>query len=144
MRAASALRSQLRRALLEGVACDRVEIIQGPPGTGKTMLARAIAGEAQVPFFALTLATLESKWHGESVKLLEAAFRLARRVQPCILFFDEIDGMIRRRSGLDDSHVYAFKTQFLMHMDGVRKRVYLSPSLPSMPRISSYAASRDA
>ena len=97
-------------------------LLYGPPGTGKTMLARAIAGEARVPFFALTLATLESKWYGESSKLLAATFGLAQKLQPCVLFFDEIDGMIRKRSDLDQNHVYAFKTEFLMHMDGIGKR----------------------
>lgn len=96
-------------------------LLHGPPGTGKTMLARAIAAEANVPFFALTLATLENKWHGETSKLLAATFSLARKVQPCVLFFDEIDGMIRKRSELDASHVYSFKTEFLMHMDGINK-----------------------
>ena len=96
-------------------------LLHGPPGTGKTMLARAIAAEANVPFFALTLATLENKWHGETSKLLAATFSLARKMQPCVLFFDEIDGMIRKRSALDSSHVYGFKTEFLMHMDGINK-----------------------
>lgn len=97
-------------------------LLHGPPGTGKTMLARAIAAEANVPFFALTLSTLENKFYGESSKLLSATFSLARKMQPCVLFFDEIDGMIRMRSELDQSCVYAFKTEFLMHMDGIGKR----------------------
>lgn len=97
-------------------------LLYGPPGTGKTMLARAIAAEAKVPFFSLTLASLENKWYGESSKLLAATFSLAHKMQPCVLFFDEIDGMIRTRSEADQSCVYAFKTEFLTHMDGIGKK----------------------
>lgn len=94
-------------------------LFYGPPGTGKTMLARAIAAEADCPFLSLTLANLENKFFGESSKLLNATFSLARKIQPCVLFFDEIDGMIRTRSDHDQSCVYAFKTEFLTHMDGI-------------------------
>lgn len=94
-------------------------LFHGPPGTGKTMLAKAIAAEAGVPFFSLTLSALENKYFGESSKLLSATFSLARKMQPCVLFFDEIDGMIRMRSDMDQSCVYAFKTEFLTHMDGI-------------------------
>lgn len=87
------------------------------------MLARAIAAEANVSFFSLTLASLENKFYGESSKLLAATFSLARKMQPCVLFFDEIDGMIRMRSDADQSCVYAFKTEFLSHMDGMGKKV---------------------
>ena len=94
-------------------------LLYGPPGTGKTMLAKAIAKEAHVPFISLTLATLEDKYFGESSKLLSALFRLAQKMQPCIIFLDEIDGMIRTRSDHDQSCVYGLKTEFLNHMDGV-------------------------
>ena len=94
-------------------------LLYGPPGTGKTMLARAIAAEANVPFISLTLADLENKYFGESSKLLAATFSLARRIQPCIIFFDEIDGMIRKRSDSDQSCVYSFKTELLTHIDGI-------------------------
>ena len=97
-------------------------LFYGPPGTGKTMLARAIAAEAGVPFISLTLATLESKFFGESSKLLSATFSLARKMQPCVVFFDEIDGMIRTRSDQDQSCVYGFKTEFLTHMDGMQTK----------------------
>ncbi len=97
-------------------------LFYGPPGTGKTMLARAIAAEANVPFISLSLSSLENKFFGESSKLLHATFSLAHKIQPCVLFFDEIDGMIRTRSEQDQSCVYGFKTEFLTHMDGVKKK----------------------
>lgn len=97
-------------------------LLYGPPGTGKTMLARAIAAEAGVPFISLSLSNLEDKFFGESSKLLSATFSLAAKLQPCVLFFDEIDGMIRTRSEHDQSCVYGFKTEFLTHMDGIKKK----------------------
>lgn len=101
---------------------NRGILLCGPPGVGKTMIAKAIAAEANVPFIALTLSCLENKYFGESSKLLQAAFSLARRIQPCILFFDEIDGMIRTRSSTDQSCVYGFKTELLNHMDGLKSK----------------------
>lgn len=97
-------------------------LFYGPPGTGKTMLARAIAAEAGVPFINLGLSALENKYFGESSKLLAASFSLARKIQPCILFFDEIDGLIRTRSDSDQSCVYGFKTELLNSMDGMLSR----------------------
>lgn len=94
-------------------------LLYGPPGTGKTMLARAIAAEAKVPFLSLTLASLENKYFGESSKLLGAVFTLARKLQPCVVFLDEIDGILRTRSELDQGCAYGLKTEFLTHMDGV-------------------------
>jgi SpoVK/Ycf46/Vps4 family AAA+-type ATPase len=91
----------------------------GPPGTGKTMLARAIAKECGVPFIAPTLSTLENKYFGESSKMLVALFSVARKLQPCIVFLDEVDGMVKERSGEDQACVYSFKTEFLTHLDGI-------------------------
>ena len=83
------------------------------------MLTRAIAAEANVPFISLSLADLENKYFGESSKLLAATFSYARKIQPCVIFFDEIDGLIRQRSDADQSCVYGFKTEFLSQMDGM-------------------------
>lgn len=84
------------------------------------MLARAIASESGVPFISLHSSALESKWWGESPKLLSAAFELARtELAPCIIFFDEIDGVGRHRSENDQSCVYSFKCELLRNMDGV-------------------------
>lgn len=95
-------------------------LLHGPPGTGKTMLAKALASESGVNFLALSSATLESKWWGESAKLVQAAFELARtELKPCIIFFDEIDGMGRARSEQDQACVYSFKVELLRNLDGI-------------------------
>lgn len=97
-------------------------LLCGPPGTGKTMLAKAIAAEANVPFINLCLSTLENKYFGETNKLLSATFSLARKIQPCIIFFDEIDGMLRTRTDSDQACVYGFKTELLNNMDGLESQ----------------------
>lgn len=97
-------------------------LFHGPPGTGKTMLARAIAAEASVPFLSLSLSSLENKYYGESSHLVAATFTLARKMQPVIVFFDELDGMLRTRSDADQSCVYGFKTELLTHMDGIHTK----------------------
>lgn len=94
-------------------------LLHGPPGTGKTMLAKAIAKEAGCPFLSISLSTLEDKFFGETSKLIKALFSVARKIQPCIIFFDEIDGMIRKRNEFDQSHVYGMKTEFLSQVDGI-------------------------
>ena len=97
-------------------------LFHGPPGTGKTMLARAIAKECGASFIPLSASNLESKWFGETNRLLAAAFSYAKKVQPSILFFDEIDGVGRTRTEFDSNGSYSLKTELLQHMDGISSR----------------------
>ena len=64
--------------------------MHGPPGCGKTMIAKATAREAGTRFINLDVSILTDKWYGESQKLTSAVFSLAVKIQPCIIFIDEI------------------------------------------------------
>ena len=98
-------------------------LFHGPPGTGKTMLAKAIAREANASFFNVTLATIEDKYLGESPKIVRALFALAEEQAPCVLFFDEIDGLMRARRDDDHSSVYGLKTEMLQNLDSLQGAV---------------------
>lgn len=113
-----------------GVTTPRGVLFVGPPGTGKTLLARAVANEAQlasangkkVSFFMRKGADILSKWVGESEKQLRVLFDEARRRQPSIIFFDELDGLAPvRHSKQEQSHA-ALVSTLLALMDGMDDR----------------------
>jgi transitional endoplasmic reticulum ATPase len=79
-----------------GLTPPRGILLAGPSGTGKTAMARALAGEKQIPLFAIDGPQLYSKWLGESERALREVFKKARRAAPCILFFDTIDAIAPR------------------------------------------------
>ena len=82
-----------------GLRMERGVLLYGPPGTGKTLLARAVAHECGCRFMAVRGSELLSKWFGESEQAVRDLFDRARSLAPCVVFFDEIDAIARRRSG---------------------------------------------
>jgi predicted AAA+ superfamily ATPase len=106
---------------LRGVRPTRGVILVGPPGTGKTTIACAIAAEAGARTISLTLADIENKYFGETPRLLAAAFSLAEKLQPCVLFLDEVDGMMRERSADEGSATYGLKTELLARIDALQR-----------------------
>lgn len=94
-------------------------LLYGPPGCGKTLLAKAIAKEANLRFLVLPLSVVLDKWVGETEKYLGALFTLARKIKPCVIFIDEIDALTRRRNPLDRDWNLTMKSQFLSLWDGI-------------------------
>lgn len=94
-------------------------LLHGPPGCGKTLIAKATAKEGGMHFINLDVAILTDKWYGESQKLASAVFSLALKIEPCIIFIDEIDSLLRSRNSNDHEATAMMKTQFMMLWDGL-------------------------
>ncbi|XP_045478101.1 outer mitochondrial transmembrane helix translocase [Harmonia axyridis] len=94
-------------------------LLYGPPGCGKTLIAKATAKEAGMNFINLDVSCLTDKWYGESQKLAAALFTLADKIQPCIIFIDEIDSFLRDRSTNDHEATAMMKAQFMSWWDGL-------------------------
>lgn len=96
-------------------------LLVGPPGTGKTLLAKAVAGEANVPFFSISGSDFVEMFVGVGASRVRDLFENAKQNAPCIVFIDEIDAVARRRgAGLGGSHDEREQTlnQMLVEMDG--------------------------
>ncbi len=96
-------------------------LLVGPPGTGKTLLAKAIAGEAGVPFYSISGSDFVEMFVGVGASRVRDLFEEAKRNSPCIVFIDEIDAVARRRgSGMGGGHDEREQTlnQLLVEMDG--------------------------
>lgn len=102
-----------------GASPPRGFLLAGPPGTGKTLLAKAVAGEAGLPFLALSASELKSKWYGESEQRIRELFTRAREYAPTIVFIDEIDSIGRRRDLDVGKEVTGVLQQLLASMDGL-------------------------
>ncbi|XP_063386646.1 outer mitochondrial transmembrane helix translocase [Cydia fagiglandana] len=94
-------------------------LLHGPPGCGKTLIAKATAKEANMSFINLDVSLLTDKWYGETQKLAAAVFSLAVKLQPCIVFIDEIESFLRTRTQHDHEATAMMKTQFMSLWDGL-------------------------
>jgi len=104
-----------------GARIPRGVLLLGSPGTGKTLLARAVAGEANVPFFHISGSEFVEMFVGVGASRVRDLFKKAKRTSPCIVFIDEIDAVGRKRgAGLGGSHDEREQTlnQILVEMDG--------------------------
>ena len=104
-----------------GAKIPRGVLLLGSPGTGKTLLARSVAGEADVPFFHMSGSEFVEMFVGVGASRVRSLFEKAKKAAPCIIFIDEIDAVGRRRgSGLGGSHDEREQTlnQILVEMDG--------------------------
>ena len=109
-----------------GARIPRGVLLLGSPGTGKTLIARAVAGEAEVPFFHISGSEFVEMFVGVGASRVRDLFKKAKKEAPCIIFIDEIDAVGRRRgAGLGGSHDEREQTlnQILVEMDGFDQNV---------------------
>jgi len=98
-------------------------LLYGPPGCGKSMLVRALAATVGARFLVVSPSCLLRKYVGETNLNVRALFSVARKIAPCVLFVDELDGLFRERGGEDHDVGRDLKTEFLQLWDGIRTRI---------------------
>ncbi len=99
-----------------GASIPHSALLYGPPGTGKTMLARAVAGEAGVPFLSISGSEFVDKFVGAGAEKVRSLFQKARELSPCIVFIDEIDAIGTSRA--ESGHADSVLIQLLTELDG--------------------------
>ena len=113
-------------------------LLVGPPGTGKTLLARAVAGEAGVPFFSISGSDFVEMFVGVGASRVRDLFVQGKKNAPCLIFIDEIDAVGRQRgAGLGGGHDEREQTlnQLLVEMDGFESVSYTHLTLPTILRV---------
>lgn len=95
-------------------------LLYGPPGTGKTMVAKALAQSSGCYFLNITASSILSKWYGDANRLVRAIFTLAWKLEPCIIFIDEVDALLSSRgSATEHEATLSAKTEFMSLWEGM-------------------------
>jgi cell division protease FtsH len=115
-----------KKFLTLGAKIPKGVLLMGAPGTGKTLLAKAVAGEANVPFYSISGSEFVEMFVGVGASRVRDLFKKAKKTAPCIIFIDEIDAVGRQRgAGLGGSHDEREQTlnQILVEMDGMETKI---------------------
>lgn len=107
-----------KKYLRKGLRIPRGILLEGDPGTGKTMLAKAFACEAQLPFIHKNASEFQQKWQGEGGRMIRELFAVARKYAPAVVFIDEIDAIAKAREGAVTEGSTEALNALLSEMDG--------------------------